>query len=322
MWDVVHVQQQNHCFTIEKVVAPPSAIFMGIDKNENEDLIKWGWPEDVWFHVDKVSSAHVYLRLQSGQTVDDIPPPLLEDCAQLVKANSIKGNKMNNVDVVYTMWANLKKTAGMDVGQVGFHRDKEVRKIRVEKRSNEAMNRLNKTKEERHPDLRLEREERDRKERDDQKQQLRHQKEREKEEEKRKMEQSELRNYSSLMKEDNMRSNHEAGYDSDDFMWPRAGRIARICHFGMYIYVDKVSCFDLSRRSESLYSIKFSDLISLRVKGSKRVQDDVGLFWILLQNFCSYSENCRKSDVFWKKIITVGLCYKLKESLCKNCFLR
>lgn len=30
----------------------------------DEDLIKWGWPEDVWFHVDKVSSAHVYLRLQ------------------------------------------------------------------------------------------------------------------------------------------------------------------------------------------------------------------------------------------------------------------
>jgi len=24
------------------------------------------------------------------------------------------------------MWANLKKTAGMDVGQVGFHRQKEV----------------------------------------------------------------------------------------------------------------------------------------------------------------------------------------------------
>lgn len=30
----------------------------------DEDLIKWGWPEDVWFHVDKVSSAHVYLRLK------------------------------------------------------------------------------------------------------------------------------------------------------------------------------------------------------------------------------------------------------------------
>lgn len=32
-------------------------------KHLDEDLIKWGWPEDVWFHVDKYSSAHVYLRL-------------------------------------------------------------------------------------------------------------------------------------------------------------------------------------------------------------------------------------------------------------------
>ena len=33
----------------------------------DEELIKWGWPEDVWFHVDKVSSAHVYLRLHPGE---------------------------------------------------------------------------------------------------------------------------------------------------------------------------------------------------------------------------------------------------------------
>lgn len=36
-----------------------NAIFFCLD----EELIKWGWPEDVWFHVDKLSSAHVYLRL-------------------------------------------------------------------------------------------------------------------------------------------------------------------------------------------------------------------------------------------------------------------
>lgn len=35
----------------------------------DEDLIKWGWPEDVWFHVDKVSSAHVYLRLKTVKIV-------------------------------------------------------------------------------------------------------------------------------------------------------------------------------------------------------------------------------------------------------------
>ncbi|GAB6023616.1 Coiled-coil domain-containing protein 25 [Chamberlinius hualienensis] len=200
------------------VVSPPSTLFMGVDKYENEDLIKWGWPEDIWFHVDDLSSAHVYLRLQAGQTIDDIPPALLEDCAQLVKANSIKGNKMNNVDVVYTMWSNLKKTAAMDVGQVGFHREKEVRKIRVDKRTNEIINRLNKTKEEKTVDLRAAREERDRKERENKKQLLRHQKDKDKEEEKRKAELAELKSYSSLMKTDSMKSNKEEEYDSDDFM--------------------------------------------------------------------------------------------------------
>lgn len=117
----------------------------------DEDLIKWGWPEDVWFHVDNLSSAHVYLRLQPGQAIDDIPSAVIEDAAQLVKANSIEGCKRNNIDVVYTMWENLKKTPAMDVGQVSFHRDKDVRKIRVEKKMNEIVNRLNKTKTETFP---------------------------------------------------------------------------------------------------------------------------------------------------------------------------
>ena len=43
------------------------------------------------FHVDKMSSAHVYLRLHKGQTIDDLSEGVLEDCAQLVKANSIQG---------------------------------------------------------------------------------------------------------------------------------------------------------------------------------------------------------------------------------------
>lgn len=86
-----------------------------------------------------------------GQTIDDIPTAVIEDAAQLVKANSINGNKMNNIDVVYTMWENLKKTPAMEVGQVSFHRDKDVRKIRVEKRINDIVNRLNKTKIEAHP---------------------------------------------------------------------------------------------------------------------------------------------------------------------------
>lgn len=204
-------------FFTSHVVSPPYVIYVGEDKHENEELIRWGWPEDVWFHVDKLSSAHVYLRLHPNETVDDVPQVVLDDCAQLVKANSIQGCKLSNLDVVYTPWSNLKKTAGMEVGQVGFHRQKEVRTIKVEKK-NEIVNRLNKTKVEKKPDLRTEREERDRRERETQKEKLREEKQKEKEEEEKKKQEAELRSYSSLMRSENMTSNQDAGYDSDDFM--------------------------------------------------------------------------------------------------------
>jgi hypothetical protein len=38
-----------------------------------------------------MSSAHVYLRVARGETMEDLTPEVLEDCAQLVKANSIMG---------------------------------------------------------------------------------------------------------------------------------------------------------------------------------------------------------------------------------------
>ncbi|KAG2213420.1 hypothetical protein INT47_009094 [Mucor saturninus] len=136
---------------------------MGKDKFENDDLITYGFPEDIWviyfnfvFHVDKLSSAHVYVRLQPGQTWLDIPAEVVDDCAQLVKANSIEGNKKNGITVIYTPWDNLKKTPGMETGQVTFHNNKKVKRVFVEKRINEVVNRLNKTKIERQPDLMLE----------------------------------------------------------------------------------------------------------------------------------------------------------------------
>ena len=60
-----------HYFTLES--NPSITCYMGRDKHENESLIAYGWPEDLWFHVDKMSSAHVYLRLPEGDTVDDVP---------------------------------------------------------------------------------------------------------------------------------------------------------------------------------------------------------------------------------------------------------
>ena len=84
---------------------PPTLIYMGKDKHENEELIKFAFQTDIWFHVDKLSSAHVYLRINgisnangnsarnTNTILDEIPPDLVEDVAQLTKANSIEGNK-------------------------------------------------------------------------------------------------------------------------------------------------------------------------------------------------------------------------------------
>ncbi|XP_019640673.1 PREDICTED: coiled-coil domain-containing protein 25-like [Branchiostoma belcheri] len=205
-------------YFLSNVVDPPMKIYMGLDKYENEELLRWGWPEDVWFHVDKMSSAHVYLRLPKGETIESIPAAVLTDCAQLVKANSIQGNKANNISVVYTPFCNLKKTANMDVGQVGFHKQREVKVIAVEKRLNEIVNRLNKTKQESQPDLRAEREERDAEERQDAKKKMKEQRDQEKEEERRRKEEEEKRSYSNLMREENMTSNQNVMDDEDDFI--------------------------------------------------------------------------------------------------------
>ncbi|KAF9265185.1 DUF814-domain-containing protein [Marasmius fiardii PR-910] len=132
-------------FFTSTATTPPTTIYMGRDKVENEELIRYAWPQDVWFHVDKLSSAHVYLRMPENMSWEAIPEALLTDCAQLVKANSIEGNKKDNLTIIYTPADNLKKTGDMAVGQVSFHSDKRV-PLHVEKRENPIVNRLNKTK--------------------------------------------------------------------------------------------------------------------------------------------------------------------------------
>ncbi|KAG1708423.1 hypothetical protein DVH05_025102 [Phytophthora capsici] len=180
-------------------------IYMGKDKFENEDLIRYGFMEDIWFHVDDLSSAHVYLRLPLGQTtVDSVSDICLEECAQLVKENSIEGSKKKSVSVCYTRWRNLKKTPSMEVGQVSFHHPERVRHYKVEEKNKDILKRLNKTKQEFHPDLEEERRQREllyKAERKKQRLQL------EAENRKAKLEykqQKELRSYSSLMSRDNI----------------------------------------------------------------------------------------------------------------------
>ncbi|EGC31675.1 hypothetical protein DICPUDRAFT_82463 [Dictyostelium purpureum] len=164
-----------------KIIDPEYIVYMGIDKYENEDLIKYGWPEDIWFHVHDLSSAHVYLRLKKGQTINDIPANVLEECCQLVKNNSIQGCKEPAVDIVYTPWANLKKTPGMEAGAVLYHNDNEAKYVRNVRKSAIIKRADKKAQED-------------------------------------KKKQEEIRNYTSVMKSDNMKSNKYSAIDDDDFM--------------------------------------------------------------------------------------------------------
>ncbi|KXT06515.1 hypothetical protein AC578_6096 [Pseudocercospora eumusae] len=203
------------------VVSPAAYIYMGKDKVESkdEDLIAHGWPEDIWFHVDNLSSAHVYLRTTPTQTWETLPTSLLTDCAQLTKANSIDGNKKDNITIIYTPWTNLKKSGDMATGQVGFHDAKLVKKVFVAKRENAVVNRLNKTRVEKWPDLRAEREERDREERKKERiaAQERKREDAELAEERARLKWQKEHMYDDVHTEDQMRSN-EDGFDDDDFM--------------------------------------------------------------------------------------------------------
>lgn len=189
---------------------------MGKDKFENEDLIRYGFLEDIWFHVDDLSSAHVYLRLPVGKSkLDDITPTCLEECAQLVKENSIEGSKKKSVAVVYTKWRNLKKTPSMEVGQVGFNHPDRVRRYEVLEKNRDTLKALNKTKVEEYPDLEEERRQREllyKAARKKERQALEAKERKEKEEYKR---QKELRSYATLMSRDKIESGEKLEASSD-----------------------------------------------------------------------------------------------------------
>ncbi|TIC01217.1 cytoplasm protein [Wallemia mellicola] len=144
------------CFLSEsayEVINPAGSIYMGKDKFENEELIKYADETDIWFHVDKYSSAHLYLKLPENSVWDSLPQPLLSDIGQLTKANSIHANKLDNVIIIYTPVTNLKKTGDLDTGTVCFHNDRLVRRVHISAKDNAIVNRLNKTKVEKQVDF-------------------------------------------------------------------------------------------------------------------------------------------------------------------------
>lgn len=121
---------------------------------------------------------------------------------------------MNNVYVVYTRWKNLKKTASMVDGQVGFHRPDNVRRIQVEK-NNSIVRQIEKTKIEKYPDLFKEQQDRLKEIQQEQKQQRIKEINAKKEAERQAKAEKEARSYDRIMTSDNMMSNTEVKASAD-----------------------------------------------------------------------------------------------------------
>ncbi|RCK57967.1 Coiled-coil domain-containing protein 25 [Candida viswanathii] len=109
-----------------------ATIYMGRDKVENDPLIKHSHPKNIWFHVDKVSSAHIYLQLTKDQ----------------IKSFKSFEKFLNNVTIIYTPVENLHTDGSMDIGTVTFKNPKLVKRVTVAKKENAIINKLNKTKRE------------------------------------------------------------------------------------------------------------------------------------------------------------------------------
>ena len=110
----------------------------------------------------------------------------------------------------------------MATGQVSFHDHKMVKKVHVAVRQNPIVNRLNKTKVEKSPDLRAEREADQHEKRKVERLQREDQKSKDRDERKRRDEVRWQKDhaYDDLMREENMVSNEDrdSNFYEDDFM--------------------------------------------------------------------------------------------------------
>jgi hypothetical protein len=126
------------------------------------------------------------------------------------------------VTIIYTPWSNLRKDASMATGQVSFHSQSTVRKIHVPARTNAIVNRLNKTKVEKYPDLRAEREADQKEKRKVERieREKRKAEEREEKAERERLKWAKDHAYDDIMREEEMVSNEQVDPDrwEEDFM--------------------------------------------------------------------------------------------------------
>jgi predicted ribosome quality control (RQC) complex YloA/Tae2 family protein len=79
-------------------------VFIGKNKNENDLIIKNSHPNDLWFHLQGVSSPHIVLQTQG----DTIPKRYISQIVHLFPLH--KSGLGSRFNVIYTEIKNIKLT--------------------------------------------------------------------------------------------------------------------------------------------------------------------------------------------------------------------
>lgn len=80
-------------------------VLIGKNAKGNEEIIKISHPEDTWFHIDNISSAHIILKNEG----DIIPKRYINQVASMLF--EYKKNASKNSNVIYTKVKNVKLTS-------------------------------------------------------------------------------------------------------------------------------------------------------------------------------------------------------------------
>jgi len=105
-------------------------------------------PHDLFVHVSGgVASAHGYIRSVEARSPDifsDVSREILEEVGQVVKKHS-GAKKATKVQIIFSRARNLRKTSRMNAGSVGFHKEREIKTIRLY-HNDEVLSRLMKSR--------------------------------------------------------------------------------------------------------------------------------------------------------------------------------
>ncbi len=95
-------------------------MFVGRNDRQNDELVKMGKGNDLWFHIRDFPGSHVLVRVKRGA---DVPRGTIEEAARLAVKYSSRA-KDGKGTVVYTHVKYLKKPKGAAPGKVLVLREK------------------------------------------------------------------------------------------------------------------------------------------------------------------------------------------------------